>query len=113
MKKSGYTLNIDTSDTKQVFVRVFSNSDPHKDMSRTGYHRSDGVLTLVDELLTQQQISPRDVTDVNVACGPGSYTGLRVGAIIGVVLATLLHIPLNSRSPSVLPELTYSDDAWC
>ena len=48
----------------------------------------------VDALLRQAQITPRELSAVAVALGPGSFTGLRVALSLAKGLALALAIPL-------------------
>lgn len=55
----------------------------------SGNH-SDGLLRMVDDVLSKAQCQLRDVDGFSVTRGPGSFTGLRVGVSLvkGFVLAT-------------------------
>jgi len=59
-----------------------------------GRRHSAGLLPLLEELLLRVGWVPRDLELVGVGTGPGSFTGLRVGAALGQGLAFALGIPL-------------------
>lgn len=52
------------------------------------------LVPMVDEALTSAGVSPADLTAVAVSAGPGSYTGLRIGASTAKGVAFALSIPL-------------------
>lgn len=58
-------------------------SERHADGAR-GHARQ--LLPMIDELLTEADISLADLDGVIVADGPGSFTGLRVGAAVAKAL---------------------------
>ena len=45
----------------------------------TGLTHSQTLMVMAQELLSQCGHTPQDVTDVAVAAGPGSFTGVRIG----------------------------------
>lgn len=66
----------------QIISEIFLNKG-------SGNH-SDGLLRMVDDVLSQAQCQLADVDGFGVTRGPGSFTGLRVGVSLvkGFVLAT-------------------------
>ncbi|MEZ4210404.1 MAG: tRNA (adenosine(37)-N6)-threonylcarbamoyltransferase complex dimerization subunit type 1 TsaB [Patescibacteria group bacterium] len=70
-------------------------------------HYSDHLLENIDTLLAEVKVKPTNVKGVVVATGPGSFTGLRVGATvangigyannIGVAGVTLFDLIKSSR----------------
>ncbi len=54
------------------------------------------ITVLIDQLLGNLELTPKDLAAVVVSEGPGSYTGLRVGVSTAKGLAMALNIPLLS-----------------
>jgi len=59
------------------------------------------IERIVDALLVARGASPRDLSAVLVADGPGTFTGLRIGAAFAKGLCRALGLPLLS-APSLL-----------
>lgn len=57
-------------------------------------NQSEELLLEVDRLLAKNRLSKIDLTKIIVVCGPGSYTGLRVGLSTANALAFGLNIPI-------------------
>ena len=55
---------------------------------------SETLLPMADELLTMVQCDKRSLDAVAVAAGPGSFTGLRIGAATAKGIALALNIPI-------------------
>lgn len=62
--------------------------------------RSHSVLLLpeIDELVRAAGLRPRDVRAVAVGCGPGSYTGVRIGVTMAKTFAWALGLPVYGVS---------------
>ncbi len=53
-----------------------------------------GILRFIYDKLREQQSDWRDISEIVFFAGPGSFTGLRIGATIVNTLADQLQIPL-------------------
>ncbi len=56
--------------------------------------QSEKLVYEIDDLFKKSGYSPKDLTEVIVSKGPGSYTGVRIGLTVAKVVATSLNIPL-------------------
>ncbi|MFB7639916.1 tRNA (adenosine(37)-N6)-threonylcarbamoyltransferase complex dimerization subunit type 1 TsaB [Peribacillus butanolivorans] len=56
------------------------------------------VMPAIETLLRDCDTSPKELTKIVVAQGPGSYTGVRIGVTIAKTLAWTLKIPLSAVS---------------
>ena len=56
-------------------------------------HAAQRALVLVDEVLARAGCTPADLAQIAVGCGPGSFTGLRIGIASARGLALGLGIP--------------------
>jgi tRNA threonylcarbamoyladenosine biosynthesis protein TsaB len=65
--------------------------------------KSQMVLPLIEELLLEHRLKLTDITAITVVSGPGSFTGLRVGATVANMLGYLLNIPVNGQKTLVIP----------
>jgi tRNA threonylcarbamoyladenosine biosynthesis protein TsaB len=50
-------------------------------LEQTGRRHAQTLTQEIAELLTEHQLTPRDLTAIGVSLGPGSFTGLRVGVM--------------------------------
>lgn len=55
---------------------------------------SEKLMPLIELLLNELSISIRDINLIAISEGPGSYTGLRIGAAIAKSLAYAVNIPI-------------------
>lgn len=66
------------------------------------------ILQFVHDKLSENGKTFHDITEITFMSGPGSFTGLRIGATIVNTLATELNIPLydhhGDRHQIILPD---------
>lgn len=89
------TLYINTSDPKIVKVALKENRRVIKSLSKENEYGSQVLLPLIVKL-----IKPRgfDILEsIEVEEGPGSFTGLRVGASVAQTLGFALDVPVNGE----------------
>lgn len=95
MKK--IVLSIDTSDRTKSVVSVEVEGKLKKLEVETPLGSGTALLSGIESLLAKHSLTINDITDVRVATGPGSYTGLRVGAAIANMLGLLLGVRVNDQ----------------
>lgn len=52
------------------------------------------LMPLIDSILIENELKPKNIDAVSVSSGPGSYTGLRIGVSTAKGMAYALNIPL-------------------
>ena len=66
------------------------------------------IFTFIHEKLQEQGKDWQDLTEIHFFAGPGSFTGLRIGATVVNTLADQLNIPLydqnGAQKPLIMPE---------
>ncbi len=85
-----WTLAIDTSTYTQIICLMEGDRvRAHTQQEPPGNHGS-MLLSAIDLLLTQHEITTKDLALIAIGVGPGSFTGLRVGLACakGLALAT-------------------------
>lgn len=87
-------IYIDTSDAEKIRVRLEKNG---KEFSREAARdrKSQVTLELIEQLLKESGLKLDQIDNLYVKEGPGSYTGLKVGATIANTLSFVLQIPVN------------------
>jgi tRNA threonylcarbamoyladenosine biosynthesis protein TsaB len=89
-----YILNIETA-TTVCSVSVSKNSEILADKElENGFTHAENLHLFIDETLNKAGITLQQLNAVAVSKGPGSYTGLRIGASAAKGLAYALNIPL-------------------
>jgi tRNA threonylcarbamoyladenosine biosynthesis protein TsaB len=98
-------LFIDTSSNEKTIVRL----DDKEMVSDSRLRHSQVVIPQIQKLLKSSKKTLADISEIEVNVGPGSFTGLRVGAAIANALGFALNIPVNGKNPAsldfVIPEV--------
>jgi tRNA threonylcarbamoyladenosine biosynthesis protein TsaB len=89
-------LNIETSTTVCSVCLADENQIIDIKETNDGFTHSENLHVFINELLTKNKVSPRELHAVSVSKGPGSYTGLRIGVSAAKGLCYALKIPLMS-----------------
>lgn len=69
---------------------------------------SDSLLLLIEEALEHERLVLTDITEIEVATGPGSFTGLRVGIAVVNMLGSLLKILINGLPVGTMATPVYT-----
>jgi len=96
-------LYIDTSDNTKTIVKL----DKDCLEQPTGPDKSQQVLSLINQILKKNKKTLKDITEIKIETGPGSFTGLRVGLAVANALGWALKIPVNGKKPGQLVEPKY------
>ena len=110
--KKFYTILIDSSKQNETTVALQLGTLKKKKNFASDLHTSQQVLPLLETLLSENNLTFEDITGVEVDTGPGSFTGLRVGATIGITLGLLLDVPVNGKKGIASISLDYGADRW-
>ncbi len=101
--KKDVTLSIDTSVMETASVAVVIGDDRFEKTSQSRIMKSQMVLPLIEDILFEHDLKFTDITKIQVAIGPGSFTGLRVGCAVANALGFLLHVPVNGKRTLATP----------
>jgi len=63
----------------------------------SGRELAEKLLSFIHEKLQENGKSWQDITEITFMSGPGSFTGLRIGATVINTLASELNIPLYNH----------------
>lgn len=90
-----YILHIDTS-TKVCSIALSSNGEliDYTSYVGDGFVHSELLTSFIENTLHKNHLTPKDLSAISVASGPGSYTGLRIGVSSAKGLCYALNIPL-------------------
>lgn len=82
-------LYLDTS-SKEAIVKL----DNKTYRAELGHDMAEKLHQFIEEKLAENHQTWQDITEIEYMSGPGSFTGLRIGATIVNTLADQLNIPL-------------------
>lgn len=90
-------LYIDSTDNKRTILRI-GDKEFTKEVASP---REQDVFGFLVKTLKELNLSPRDISEVEVNPGPGSFTGSRVGVTIANALGFSLKIPVNGQNSPI------------
>ena len=96
-------LYIDTSNNLITLIKL----DNQEFLTNYDSPRDQDAFGAIKRALDSTGKTIQDITSVEFNKGPGSFTGLRVGASIANTLSLTLNIPINGQAPGTVIEPTY------
>jgi len=91
------TLFIDTRDNKKIIVRFEKDRKIFKKEAVRSPDRAQVALPLIEKVLSESYSKLEEIGQIQVAIGPGSFTGLRVGISIANALSFALGKKVNGK----------------
>ncbi len=90
-------LSIDTAKQNLIKVQILKENKELICLEREQAFGSQVLLELIEKALKEVKLDFEDLNEVMVNPGPGSYTGLKVGASVAQALGLALNIPVNGN----------------
>lgn len=82
--------------------------DDHEYTWAAGHALAEDIFSFIHDKLQENGSDWADLTEITFFSGPGSFTGLRIGAAVVNALADQLQIPLydqhGEKRPIILPD---------
>lgn len=101
-KRLSSILCIDTTDNSCIILALEKDGKRvEESIKQTGW-TSQALLPFIDRFLNTHKIRMQELTGVEVARGPGSFTGLRVGVAVANILGWIFQIPVNGIQDNVV-----------
>ena len=90
-----YSLLIDTHDTKVSFVLYKDGLIKDSIIQESNLRHSEIAMPSLNEIISRNNLNIRDINEILVVIGPGSFTGVRIGVVIAKTIAYLLDISIK------------------
>jgi len=95
---------IDTTDNTKTLIR-FEGDNVTDEIIEPAKPRTQATLFIIEKILKKNNINVKDLDEILVNTGPGSFTGTRVGVAIANALGFGLSIKVNGEKiKQVLPK---------
>ena len=91
-----FTLVIDTSTDLCLLALVQGGQVVHENTFSHENRLSKHLLPSIRALLEKAGLKPKELKEIAIGKGPGSYTGTRLGASIAKTLCFALNLPLKA-----------------
>lgn len=91
-------LYIDTTDREKIIIGLDTKRFESEAKSRS----SQKLLVFINELLLKNKMTPKDIHEIEVNTGPGSFTGIRVGVSVANALGYGLNVKVNGKEAELV-----------
>lgn len=88
---------IDTSSNERIKVGLKLGNKKCCIISSTNKSKAQAALPLIDRILKKHDLKIKDIDNIQVNTGPGSFTGLKVGVAIANALSFTLLKKINNK----------------
>ena len=93
-----YTLLLDSSNKLLVVGLAKDNKVIDYIIYEAWQKQSEYMINEINNIFTRNNIDPKEVNEIIVTKGPGSYTGLRIALTIAKIYGYILNIPVYALS---------------
>ncbi len=105
-----YTLFIDTHNSQILIVLYKDNKVLSIKKSSAHQNHSVSTMPLIVESLKVANIEIKNISEILVVNGPGSFTGIRIGVTIAKTLSYTLNIPIKVLSSLLIKAVSFKHD---
>lgn len=84
------------SHSKDLVIAIKKGSKLIKESTRSDKSHSEVAMPTLEKVFKEADLEPKDISEIIVVNGPGSFTGVRIGVTIAKTLAFTLHIPIKT-----------------
>ena len=105
------TLILDTADNKKITIGLKIDIKEYLETQRINSNKTQIILPMIDKFFKKHAVKFKDISEIKINPGPGSFTGLRVGLAIANVLSFALKIPVNGEKIGEIISPIYSSSA--
>ena len=93
-----YSLILDSAN-KDLVVSLAKDNEIIEEINYEAWQRqSELMIPEIEKILKKNKVDPKEINEILVTKGPGSYTGVRIALTIAKVYAYLLNIPVYAFS---------------
>ncbi len=93
-----YTLLLDSSNIELIVGLAKDDKVIDEIRYNAWQKQSEFMVSEIDKVLKRNNIDPKNINEIVVSYGPGSYTGLRIALTIAKIYSLSLNIPLYKLS---------------
>ncbi len=93
-----YTLLLDSSNIELIVGLAKDDKVIDEIRYNAWQKQSEFMVSEIDKILKRNNIDPKNINEIVVSYGPGSYTGLRIALTIAKIYSLSLNIPLYKLS---------------
>lgn len=93
-----YTLLLDSSNKLLVVGLAKDNKVIDYIIYEAWQKQSEYMINEINNIFSRNNIDPKEVNEIIVTKGPGSYTGLRIALTIAKIYGYILNIPIYALS---------------
>lgn len=90
------TLFIDTTRNAEIIVSLTIDGKKDEAKRTLEQRKAQALLPIIEELLHKHELMLKNIDEIKVNPGPGSFTGVRVGVSVTNALSYALEIPVNN-----------------
>ena len=97
LKTQKCVLLMDNGDNKKITIGLIINGQKDIQVKRINSNKTQIILPMIDKILKRHSLKLKDLSEIQINAGPGSFTGLRIGLAIANALSFVLKIPINGK----------------
>ena len=88
-----YTLFLDTHGN-EIIVSLYDGKDAVTKSQESVFGHAKYLVPMIDTIMKENNVSFKDIKNIVVVNGPGSFTGLRIGLSVGKTMAYSLGVSI-------------------